>query len=162
MEHVIIDNFLKNDDFLKLQNLFLGPWIPWYFNNSVARKGETSHFQFVHVFYDDLIPKSSFFNDIYPIIEIINPKALIRIKANLGTKTIVNEQTGFHNDVLNFTCKTAILYLNTNDGYTEFEDGTKIKSVENRFVEFDSTIKHTGVTQTDTQTRVLLNFNYVR
>ena len=37
---------------------------------------------------------------------------------------------------------TSILYINTNDGYTKFEDGTIVESVENRLVTFDSRMKH--------------------
>ena len=56
--------------------------------------------------------------------------------------------------------KGAILYLNTNDGYTCFEDGNKIKSIENRFVAFDSSLKHSGTTCTDEPRRIVLNINY--
>ena len=56
--------------------------------------------------------------------------------------------------------KTGILYLNTNDGYTEFEDGKIVNSVANRFVEFPSNILHRGVSQTDTEWRSVINFNY--
>ena len=55
---------------------------------------------------------------------------------------------------------TSILYLNTNDGYTIFEDGTKIESVENRLVTFDSHIKHSGTSCTNQKVRLVLNMNY--
>ena len=44
----------------------------------------------------------------------------------------------------------------------EFEDGTIIKNVANRIVEFPSHIKHRGVSQTDTKTRILMNINYLK
>jgi hypothetical protein len=56
--------------------------------------------------------------------------------------------------------KTAIYYLNTNNGATRFEDGTEISSVENRFVVFDSDNSHTAVSCTDQKARFLINFNY--
>ena len=55
---------------------------------------------------------------------------------------------------------TAILYLNSNNGWTEFKKGGKVKSVENRIVIFDSNLEHQGVTCTDELQRVVLNFNY--
>ena len=55
---------------------------------------------------------------------------------------------------------TAIYYVNTNDGYTEFENGERVDSVENRLVIFDATMKHTGTTSTDTKFRSVINFNY--
>jgi hypothetical protein len=57
---------------------------------------------------------------------------------------------------------TAILYINTNNGYTEFEDGTIVESVANRLVAFPANIRHRGVSQTDEETRILINFNYLR
>ena len=56
---------------------------------------------------------------------------------------------------------TSIFYVNTNNGYTELETGEKIESVANRLVTYPLNMKHSGVTQTDTQQRVLINFNYL-
>ena len=56
--------------------------------------------------------------------------------------------------------KVGIFYLNTNNGYTEFEDGSKVESVANRFVSFTGDLIHRGVSQTDTKARVVINLNY--
>ena len=53
-----------------------------------------------------------------------------------------------------------IFYLNTNNGYTEFENGEIVKCEENTLVTFDSQIKHRAVSQTDTKQRVVVNINY--
>ena len=50
--------------------------------------------------------------------------------------------------------------MNTNNGWTEFENGDRVDSVENRLVIFDSQMKHAGNTSTDQKIRVLINFNY--
>ena len=55
---------------------------------------------------------------------------------------------------------TAILYVNSNNGYTLFEDGTKVESVENRIVLFDSNLRHTGTTCTEEKVRIVVNFNF--
>ena len=73
-------------------------------------------------------------------------------------KTPVHDENSFHSDVDD--CITSIYYINSNNVYTEFEDGTKIESVENRMLVFNSNSKHRGVTSTDTLKRVLINFNY--
>jgi len=52
--------------------------------------------------------------------------------------------------------------MNTNNGYTKFEDGTKIESVANRMVFFSSNMKHTGTSCTDEKIRVVINFNYFK
>ena len=56
--------------------------------------------------------------------------------------------------------KVSIFYVNSNDGYTEFEDGTRIESVENRLVTFPANMLHTGTTCTNKPFRIVINFNY--
>ena len=55
---------------------------------------------------------------------------------------------------------TSIFYMNTNNGYTEFENGAKVESVENRMVVFPAEMKHRGTSCTDKKIRVVINFNY--
>ena len=51
--------------------------------------------------------------------------------------------------------------MNTNNGYTLFEDGTKVDSIANRMVVFDGNTKHTGSTHTDDDRfRFVLNINF--
>ena len=79
---------------------------------------------------------------------------------NVRTENIIRH--GFHVDVpTDYDSKTAILYLNTNNGYTEFENGQRVESVANRLVVFDSALKHTGTTCTDQKRRIVLNLNYI-
>ena len=56
--------------------------------------------------------------------------------------------------------QTAIFYVNSNNGYTEFETGECIHSLANRMVLFPSNIKHRGVTQTNAKERFVINFNW--
>ena len=57
-------------------------------------------------------------------------------------------------------CNVAIFYINPNNGYTQFETGEKVESVENRLVTFDNKIEHFGTTSTNSQTRIVLNMCY--
>ena len=90
---------------------------------------------------------------------------MIKCKANLvmGTDRLVEH--GMHIDVLDAEdrpyIKTSILYMNTCDGYTAFEDGTKVESVANRFVTFPNGLRHTGTSTTNASFRMVINFNYV-
>ena len=54
---------------------------------------------------------------------------------------------------------TSIFYMNTNNGYTKFEDGTKVESVANRMVTFPANMKHAETSCTDEKIRVVINFN---
>ena len=50
--------------------------------------------------------------------------------------------------------------MNSNNGYTYFEDGKKVKSVANRLLKFDNIKYHSGTTCTDKNQRVVININY--
>ncbi len=166
---IVIDNFLEKKDHKKIKEVFYDLDFPWYYNDykSFSKNyfkndknilcDEVNDFQFTHVFYNDFEYKSRW--DISPLIDKINPNALIRIKANLTTRTEEKQVYGFHCDV-DQICFTAIYYINSNNGKTLFEDQTEINSVENRIVIFDSQIKHTGTSCTDKNTRMLINLNY--
>ena len=55
----------------------------------------------------------------------------------------------------------GVLYsLNTCDGYTIFEDGTKVKSVANRALLFDPSIPHCSTTCTNAWYRSNIILNY--
>ena len=76
----------------------------------------------------------------------------------LTTQTVDHHNSGYHYDYDDMT--TAIYYINTCNGWTEFEEGGKVKSVANRVIVFDSNLIHGGVSCTDEKTRILINFNY--
>lgn len=162
MDYDVIDSFLPEQDYLAIKNTLIDSNFPWYYNPFVATDDkDEKHFQFTHTFYRNNSFSSNFSYVLQPLIQKINPTALISIKANLGP--VANEivEQGFHTDKT-FKCRTAVYYVNTNNGYTVFEDGTKIESVGNRFVEFDSLLPHSGTTHTDTKVRCVLNLNYYK
>jgi hypothetical protein len=162
MEYKIVDNFLSKEDFRNIKTRMVeSSQFPWYYSNVIAEEDDGINYQFVHPFYD-------FWNwvgdDVWvikPLLDKIDPKAWIRIKANLTTKSSEIKEQGWHIDY-NFPCTTAIFYVNDNDGYTVFEDGTRVESKANRFVEFDSHYAHSGTSHTDEKTRVLINMNYIK
>ena len=58
--------------------------------------------------------------------------------------------------------KTAIFYINSNNGFTLFEsDNQKVESIENRLVIFDSFERHSGTNCTDEKYRAVINFNFI-
>lgn len=162
MTYEVIDNYLPDADFTRIQRTLMGPDFPWYLNNNIIRPTDPFHkndFQLVHALYNQPAQASPFLQVLDPLIGAINPKALIRIKANLGPITAEHYETGYHNDYP-FPCKTACFYINTNNGYTKFETGEVVESVANRLMIFDSNMRHTGATQTDEKVRVVLNLNF--
>ena len=99
-------------------------------------------------------------NSLNTIGQKLNITGLYRIKANLRPRSFFNRSSGgYHIDP--YDCShTSIYYINTNNGYTKFKNGTKIKSVENRMVVFPSHLEHQGYTCSDKLKRVVVNFNY--
>ena len=154
----VIENFLKKDDLNNLKNQFLSNTFPWYFQDFKVEKND-GDFQYTHLFFNDNKVNSNHFNLIEPFIPLLNVKSLVRIKLNLTTRENKIKKFKFHTD-FDFNCKTAIFYLNTNNGKTIFKNKKEIESVENRIVMFPSNLEHTGTTHTDTQYRMVLNLNY--
>ena len=156
----IIDDYLDRDSFDNLSNTLTHPHFPWFYQNGKLLDGD-EYFQFTHLFYDNFKPNSQYMHVIEPLVQAINPTAIIRIKANLTTRHDAIHKYPLHVDIDNISnAKTAIYYCNDNDGYTYFEDGTKVDSVSNRLVVFNTNTKHSGTTHTDTKTRCVINLNY--
>lgn len=158
----IYDDFLPKEKFEEIKNLLCGDCLPWYLNNytTYPNNPDKEDFQFTHTFYRDYVVTSDYFYILQPLIEKINPAAILRIKANLTTYNGKNYQYPFHVDIPNYSGKSAIYYINNNNGKTLFENGETIDSVENRLIIFDTTIRHTGYMSTDTKTRCLINLNF--
>ena len=158
----IIDNFLSDFDFRIIENQFLGPKIMWQFNPTTEYEfhSEKQPFQFVHGLYNNFSPQSEYFHYIKPFTKKLNVNAFFRVKVNLTTRLERIIEGDFHVDQF-FDHKVAIFYLNTCDGYTLFENGEKVNSVENRIVLFNGSLKHKGTNCTDKQRRVVINFNYL-
>ena len=116
--------------------------------------------QFWHPFYMDDEPTHDDVNVLRPIIKKLDVKALLRIKANITMRTPEIIEHGYHTDYPFGGFKTAIFYINTNDGYTQIKNGRRVESVENRLLEFSGELLHTGTTCTDQQCRVVINFDY--
>ena len=169
----VIDNFLDSESFKDIQETMMSREFPWYWANSVTYTkqapdnrqpllcDEIYDFQFTHIFFQGNEVRSKYYNNIVPLLNKLECTGVFRIKANLNPikpRDIVEHEYHVDNQV---TPYTSIFYLNTNDGYTAFETGTKVDSIENRLVIFDSFIKHTGTSCTNEKVRMVLNINYI-
>ncbi|MEK9768157.1 MAG: hypothetical protein VW683_04460 [Betaproteobacteria bacterium] len=179
---IVVDDFLSKNDLKELQELMASvssskqvlysPSVVLGDDMFNPKEKETHNFQMCHDFKElnTLWILEKFF---YERVGIL---FLERAKANLTFWTDRIVEHGLHVDLgdLGFErgevikcnlshvpIKTACFYLNTCDGYTVFENGEKIQSVENRYVEFDRTLKHSGTTTTDAAFRSVINLNYV-
>ena len=165
----VIDNFLPEDIFYSLQNLMKSNTFPWYFQDAYLYDLENTsldNYQFTHSFFGKVWVESMGETESYspynklliPILDKFKVKKLEKVKANLNPRTSTHVEGGYHIDMENVT--TSILYMNTNNGWTEFEGGDKIKCVKNRLITFDSNLIHSGYTCTDQKIKMVINFNY--
>ena len=163
----IIDDFLPLYNFKQIRNAILHASFIWYFNEGLVREGD-GKYQFTHGIFnvrDGGITSPNY----YPLFDYfqqkLGVKKLDRIKVNCNPKTFFHENGGYHVDLNPKDSyqheKTAILYINTNNGWTHIKGYGKVKSLENRVVIFDSTLLHTGYTSTKENRRVVLNCNFL-
>ena len=175
----IIDDFLDQEKFDELQSIMMGgdrkgkPHLPWFYSPCIDSYDELDDenidkFQFTHMFYCDFHPQSPFYENVWPVIAALDSITIWRVKANLLTRTPNIVKNSFHVDMIDVSNEklkqytTAIFYINTNNGYTKFEDGTKVESVANRMITFPANLKHTGTSCTDEKIRIVINFNYFK
>ena len=159
----VIDNFLPESIFKKIQSELMGNSFPWYYYQQILLdhpESDSKKYQFVHQFYKEESQEKSFsFSIIEPLIIKLNVKKIIRIKSNLTPRHFEHRNSGYHID--GCVCPlTSIFYINTNNGWTEFRKGDRVDCKENRILIFDSNLEHTAVTCTDENVRVVVNLNY--
>jgi hypothetical protein len=89
MAHKIIDNLLLEELSEKIKNDLISSMFPWFYNNRVVDDEQSEqinslyNYQFTHAFYLDYVQTSQYLYILKPIIDYLNPEAILRIKANL-------------------------------------------------------------------------------
>jgi len=171
-KYEIIDNFLPGELFDPLQELITSQQFSWFYRAEISYEHEKeslnsylSHFLYKDVCQEDCMEHrgewSEFFKVFHPIISFVPEfKTLIRMKANMYPRTEKLQIHEWHID-FDFPHTTALLYFNTSDGYTEFKDGTKIESIENRVVIFEGLEYHRSTNCTNQKARFNMNINYI-
>tara|TARA_R100000742_G_C4259822_1_gene77631 strand:- start:21 stop:533 length:513 start_codon:yes stop_codon:yes gene_type:complete len=162
-----IQDYLNQGDFIKIKNHFSRENIAWFYNkeqtyNDGNEPADPSFFTH-RIWYNNKIETSPFvYQLIEPIIKKIKPRKILRIKANLVINRRIQTACNFHVDD-DTKHKVAIYYINTNNGFTLL-DPIKRKEItcqENKLLVFDGKVKHSAVAQTDTDQRLVINFNYI-
>jgi len=155
----VIPNFLDQETFNKIKMCVLNNSFPWYFSPTTGHDNDFSDFLFSHYLYKEDKQCSQFFNYVItPLISRLNCNYLVRAKANLYTRKHKQIKTSFHVD-LHDKHTVALFSINTNNGYTLFENGKKIPSVENQMLIFNGSLSHASVSQTDASIRVNINMD---
>ena len=156
----IIDNFINDQDIVNdIQSTLLGNNFPYFYNNYVAEPTDHSDYYFNHILFHQNEVKSDYYNQILsPLLGRLDYNYLIRGKINCYTRKEKHIEAGMHVD-MNGKHFVGLYSVNTNNGYTMFEDGTKVKSVANQMIIFDGRMKHCSANQTDENLRINININ---
>ena len=160
----VVDNFLPEKIHRRiyevLSDIEMSPNFPWHLAHTVThgQKEDDYSFYFFHLFYTQDQPQCQFYELLFPLLEKIDPKALIRIKANLYPNQGSVREHAMHRD-FPYKHSGALYSLNTCDGYTRIGD-EKIPSVANRLILFDPSEQHCSTTCSDAKYRMNININY--
>ena len=178
-DYLELKNYLDEKDFKNIQENMMSQSFPWFYsekqtdkcaeNDPLIKGSEKEEYTddkesfFAHPIYMYGIPQTSCFELIQPLIKKINPISVVSIKANLNINKGRVCKSGWHTDYhgnsyLNH--KTAIFYINNNNGYTELKNNVIIKSEQNKLVVFKANTLHRACSQTDVDTRIVININY--
>ena len=165
----IKDNFLPIREFEQMHSELMAWNFPWYASKVVNDSDQNADYnmQFTHLFYERYSPVDDTINILHPVLRVIQPISIFKIKANIMPNQGKIVEHGYHHDVTDSEfhpikdhMKTSNLNMNTNNGITKFEDCSIIESVANRFVTFPNHTEHTGTTTSDSDYRLVINFNY--
>ena len=122
-------------------------------------------YQFVHpVFAGHQVFSSGMMELFGQMFNQMKMHSLSRCKINLTPRANEIQAHGMHIDLDEApeVAKTSLLYINTNNGYTEFETGEKVSSLANRLVTFPNNMYHTGTTNTCNEPfRCVINIDWI-
>ena len=125
----IKDNFLPIREFEQMHSELMAWNFPWYTSKVVNDSDQNAgnNMQFTHLFYERYSPVDDTINILHPILRVIQPISIFKIKANIMPNQGKVIEHGFHHDVTDSEfhpikdhMKTSIFYMNTCDGYTKF------------------------------------------
>lgn len=158
-------NFLPAPHFRAIERLFMTDVLPWHFNERAVTSAR--QFMFVHSFMNDgKVTNDRWFPPVQAMLapmQALRPFiGVARIKANLYTnqgREIVHpahyDLPPDHPEGRRFF--VAVYHVNSCNGRTVVGDES-FSSEANQLLVFDN-VEHYGTTQTDTDTRVVVNFN---
>lgn len=156
---LVQNNFLYNEDFVKMYYRATSDVFPWYM------KGYKNTFKFTH----DLIKNENGKKVVSPYVSVILSNLLKKIGAKkvewarldccLKTEKIIEEEPNFsiNRDSNNYI---GILNMDTNNSYVQIVGGDRIESIENRFICFKRDVSFFKSSHTDTDKKITLYLEY--
>ena len=161
----VVKNLIPPTTLKTFEGILTSYRFPYYIRKMVSSPDiESKNYLFVH----NLVRNGSVTSEhaqtiLTPIMSQVPHKSVYRAKVNCYPRTGEIYKHGFHIDMDDApeNMKVLLFYINTNNGYTEFESGEVIKSEENKAVIFNSEQRHTSTTCTDSHLRLNININFI-
>jgi hypothetical protein len=164
MKPGIYQDFLPPDHFADIRKLFMSQILDWHFSDRVV--STERHFMFGHTFMEDgKVVNPKFFEPVrgmlHPMQQKLDFIGVSRIRAVLYTNQGLPIQHPTHVDIpldsgVSDKFRIAVFHVNTCNGKTVIGNQA-IESRENQLIVFEN-VPHYGTVQTDTDTRVVINF----
>jgi len=170
-----VNNFLLQGYFDELKTLVYSSNFPWYYTNSTVfgedKKPLDDSFKFFHILWDYNKGLNSehfqrFSHILYDIQQHIPCKELLRMKLNLNPNKGKRKFHAPHQDVVDIhpdgsktpkpDIKIIILNFSSCNGATKIKD-KEYQSQENKALIFPNEYEHQGISQNDTDIRIVLN-----
>ena len=165
------NELLDKNNFFNIKNILYSNTFQWgltecinvnYKNSYTSVCDDIDNYIFSTTFYGNNKIMNNYYEQIIlPFYNVLNIRSLMRARVTFCPRNEKIIKHGFHIDDSNIDdSTTAVFYVNNNDGYTEFENGNKVNSVENSIVTFPTSYLHTGTTCTNKSGRITINLNY--
>src|SRR5210317_1301874 len=127
----IFKNYIQKRNLDLINKTFLSDYFPWYYKPRQVKDAKKDTSFFSHCFFDNGNINSNFMFLIEPILKKLKVKKLLNVRANLCLKGKFHCSWHIDNDfTTDLNHKTAIFYVNTNNGVTEFSNN-KVKCEKN-------------------------------
>jgi len=167
LDRLVIEDFLAAEQFTALQEVLSSPDFPWYFQDNVTDanvEASLKDFGFTHKLFIDGAVTSDWFDLVEPLARKVESSHPIigtctRARADMTTCSEAPYMHGWHVDSLDEHI-SAVFYVNASDGATMFADGFSCLPTPNKLLIFDGANPHTGHSPTNTQRRIIVNFNF--
>lgn len=164
----VVDDFLDKRLFRAFLTAVTAESFPWEVSQVISNPPPglppEHNRQHVHGFYlhkPGIQYASPMFELVRPVLAQLRPRQVFKVKLNRTLRQDHHIEYGMHVDVQRPGVTTAVLYLNTNNGFTVFENGPRVESIANRLLMFDASERHTGASCTDAAYRLVLNINII-
>lgn len=160
----VYQDFLPDEHFADIKRLFMTSVIPWHYTDRVV--STERHFMFGHTFMEDgRVVNAQYLEPVRGMLLPMQDKlkfiGVSRIRAVLYTNQGREIEHPVHVDIpldsgVSDKFRIAVFHVNTCNGKTVIGD-QEIESRENQLIIFEN-VPHFGTVQTDTDTRVVINF----